>query len=102
MPPQYVPILMYHSISNTANPRFRRYAVPPQVFGEQLEYLKRHRYTAMTLRRLVQTMADTEPRLPPRPVVLTFDDAYSDFYSDAVPLLQRAGFTATLFVPTSF
>src|SRR4030088_3603267 len=38
--------------------------------------------------------------LPSRPVVLTFDDGYADFFTAAVPVLQSHGFTATSFVIT--
>jgi peptidoglycan/xylan/chitin deacetylase (PgdA/CDA1 family) len=37
-----------------------------------------------------------------KPVVLTFDDAYTDFYSAALPVLREHGFRATLYVPTAF
>ena len=36
--------------------------------------------------------------LPPKPVVLTFDDAYVNFQEHALPALREAGFFATLFV----
>jgi peptidoglycan/xylan/chitin deacetylase (PgdA/CDA1 family) len=34
--------------------------------------------------------------------VLTFDDGYSDFYSQALPLLKQHGFTGTLFMTTDW
>jgi peptidoglycan/xylan/chitin deacetylase (PgdA/CDA1 family) len=40
--------------------------------------------------------------LPSRYVVLTFDDGYRDFYTDAFPVLKRYGFTATVFLPTAY
>jgi peptidoglycan/xylan/chitin deacetylase (PgdA/CDA1 family) len=38
----------------------------------------------------------------PKPVVLTFDDGFRDFYTEAFPVLQTHGFTATVFLPTAF
>jgi peptidoglycan/xylan/chitin deacetylase (PgdA/CDA1 family) len=35
-------------------------------------------------------------------VVITFDDGFRDFYTDAFPVLQEHGFTATMFLPTAF
>jgi peptidoglycan/xylan/chitin deacetylase (PgdA/CDA1 family) len=40
--------------------------------------------------------------LPPRPVILTFDDGHGDFASQALPLLERYGLGATLYVTTTF
>lgn len=41
-------------------------------------------------------------RLPPNPVLVTFDDGYADVHAHAVPILRRAGVPATFFVPTAF
>ena len=46
-----VPILMYHSISFSQNPHFRRFTVAPEQFAEQLDYLATHGYTALTRER---------------------------------------------------
>lgn len=40
--------------------------------------------------------------MPGRPVVITFDDGFADFYSAALPVLRQYGFTATLYVATAF
>lgn len=91
-----VPVLMYHHITdrlnNTPMPNLR---VSPRRFAQQLDYLKNHGYTTITL-----SQAYSGP-LPSRPVVITFDDAYADFYEQAWPLLKERGMVATLFVVTS-
>lgn len=99
---QKIPILMYHSISSNASPRFRPCIVSPETFEEHLFYLEQHHYTSMTVTQFVQAMIKGGERLPPRPVILTFDDGYADFYTSAFPALQRHGFTATLYVATAF
>lgn len=41
-------------------------------------------------------------RLPPNPVLVTFDDGYLDAHDVALPILRRAGVPATFFIPTAF
>lgn len=84
-----VPVLMYHSIGGTD-----RLAVRPEVFAEQLAYLKDNGYTPLPF--------GSWTRPAERPVVITFDDGYADFHEHALPLLDRFGFTATVFVTTGW
>lgn len=44
----------------------------------------------------------THGKLPPRALVMTFDDGYADNATVALPLLQRHGLRATFFVSTGF
>jgi peptidoglycan/xylan/chitin deacetylase (PgdA/CDA1 family) len=97
-----VPILMYHSISETASPKFKPFCVSPQLFAEHMAYLHQHRYTSVTVTQLVRALAQGGAGLPERPVVLTFDDGFADFYSEALPVLSRYGFTATLYLATAY
>jgi peptidoglycan/xylan/chitin deacetylase (PgdA/CDA1 family) len=99
---QNIPILMYHSISGYASPGFRQCIVSPETFEKHLIYLDQCHYTSVTVTQFVQAMARGGHGLPPHPVILTFDDGYADFYTSALPALQRHGFTATLYVATAF
>jgi len=99
---QRVPILMYHSISTSTNPRFKRWAVSAEIFDQHLSYLSRNRYASITVTDLMKARIHSDVKLPERPVVLTFDDAYADFYENAFPALQRHGCVATLYVPTAY
>jgi peptidoglycan/xylan/chitin deacetylase (PgdA/CDA1 family) len=97
-----VPILMYHSISEHAAPKYRSFAVPPELFAYHIAYLHQHSYTPITVTQLVHAVVQGGATLPERPVVLTFDDGFADFFTEALPILQQYNFTATLYVTTGF
>ena len=92
-----IPILMYHSISAGCGPRFQRFAVSPAAFREHARFLSAHGFQSLTVSQLVAAL-DGEAALPPKPVVLTFDDGFADFYEAALPILLEFGLTATLYV----
>jgi peptidoglycan/xylan/chitin deacetylase (PgdA/CDA1 family) len=99
--PPRVPVLMYHEIADiSATPS--RLAVSPDVFAEQLAYLRDAGFNTLTAGDLATILADGTGVLPERPVVLTFDDGYGDFYSSGLPLLKQNGFTGTLFMTTGW
>jgi peptidoglycan/xylan/chitin deacetylase (PgdA/CDA1 family) len=102
-PCKYVPILMYHHITDNeiAKAIEATYLnVPPETFREQLDYLATRGYTIIGLDQMVSMIADNS--LPPKPVVLTFDDAYRNFYDTAYPILKEKNAKATVFVITQF
>ncbi len=95
-----VPVLMYHSIATSATRKFRRFAVDPAEFAAQMEYLAAAGYRTVTAAELAARGSGGP--VPSRLVVLTFDDAYTDFYSAALPVLREHDFRATLYVPTAY
>ncbi len=99
-----VPILMYHYISEPP-PGADRYridlSVTPQDFERQLRYLATNGYTTISLYDLYAHLS-LGRALPPKPIVLTFDDGYRDHYEHAFPLLQKYGMRATFFITTDF
>ncbi|NAS24955.1 polysaccharide deacetylase family protein [Herbidospora sp. NEAU-GS84] len=97
-----VPILMYHSVTDRPNAETRPLAVRPGDFAEQLAYLAGNGFTPMTFASLIAAVNGTGATLPARPVVLTFDDGYADFHTEAMPILDRFGFPATLFLTTGW
>lgn len=92
-----VPILLYHSIAEYADPRFKPWVVSPQDFTCHMAYLTDHQYTPLTVTQFVQAVP-----LPEHPVIITFDDGFADFYNYAFPILKCFNFTATLYITTNF
>ena len=101
--PAQVPILMYHYIRVNPDPNDLvgvNLSVDPAVFAEQMQFLVDHGFQTITFDDLVAALR-YGVGLPPKPVILTFDDGYADFYTAAFPVLQRLGLKATSFVITS-
>jgi peptidoglycan/xylan/chitin deacetylase (PgdA/CDA1 family) len=72
----------------------------PKQFGEDLHYLKKH-YECIGLGELCQRIKNQQP-FRHRALVITFDDGYRDNFTDAAPLLKKAGIPATFFVSTAY
>lgn len=96
-----VPILMYHSISDNlfgmSHPYFHINTLP-EVFSEQMRWLRNSGYRTIGLPEALaglQTGANFS-----KTIVITFDDGYRDFCTDALSVLKQCGFTATIFLAT--
>lgn len=99
-----IPILMYHRISAAPEPQVHPYFrtnTSTAVFEAQLRFLKANGYSSLTVDQAV-VLLSRSPKTDARHVVITFDDGYQDFYTAAIPLLQKYGFTATVFLPTAY
>ena len=99
-----VPILMYHYLS-VPPPDADIYrldlSVTPAAFDAQMEYLATAGYHPIRVSDLSDYLLDGRP-LPPKPIVLTFDDGYADNYENALPVLKKYKFVATFFIIAQF
>lgn len=93
--PPGVPVLMYHKIGDEPN---NDAVISREKFLEQMDYLHQNRYHPISLEELYAYLTRGE-KLPPRPVVITFDDGYRDTYEVALPVLKQYGFKSALFIP---
>jgi peptidoglycan/xylan/chitin deacetylase (PgdA/CDA1 family) len=91
-----IPILMYHQIDSPA----RGLTVTPEDFASQMDLLKEAGYTTVSMDEVLLAMAGEPVPLPPKAVVLTFDDGYDCLYRNAHPILKERDFTATMFLTT--
>lgn len=97
-----IPILMYHYVRVVADKTDTigiNLSVTPANFAAQMQYLADNGYTTLTMSEVHAILAGTMP-LPPKPIALTFDDGYRDFYTAAWSVLKRHNFKATNYVVT--
>jgi len=86
-------VLMYHMVRDPIpGARFNKLRVPPDVFEEQVAWLKERGFTFV----FASELAGGD--LPERSVCLTFDDGYADNLLAADPVLERYGAKATLYL----
>jgi peptidoglycan/xylan/chitin deacetylase (PgdA/CDA1 family) len=85
-------VLCYHAVSE----RFpAALSVTPEAFERQLHLLARAGYRGATFEDAVKAPSG-------RTVAITFDDAYRSVLTLGKPLLDAAGFTATVYAPTAY
>jgi peptidoglycan/xylan/chitin deacetylase (PgdA/CDA1 family) len=94
-PFQAVPVLMYHHIAEGQGGG--KLDVSPRSFERQMQFLKAHQYRVLDLGSYVRLLKEKRP-VPRKAVVITFDDGYDDNFTNAYPILRKAGFPATIFV----
>lgn len=87
-----IPIVMYHYVrvvDKQKDPLGYELSINPTDFEKQMKYLKDQGYTTLHLSDLL------DKKVPKKSIVLSFDDGYEDFYTAALPILQKYGFTAS-------
>jgi peptidoglycan/xylan/chitin deacetylase (PgdA/CDA1 family) len=95
-----VPILLYHSVSESPSDSIAPFAVGPATFAGQLDAVVESGRVALTISQYARALAGGT--LPERAVVITFDDGYADFAEHALPELLRRSLPCTLYVTTGF
>jgi peptidoglycan/xylan/chitin deacetylase (PgdA/CDA1 family) len=99
-----VPILTYHYIRVNTDRNDRMgfaLSVTPSDFAAQMDWLAQNGYHTITTEDLY-TYLNRYGGLPSKPVILTFDDGYADFYTTALPILRSHGFVAVSYVVSGF
>lgn len=92
-----VPVLTYHSIDESGSV----ISTAPETFRRQMEHLFSNGYKTVSLRELTGDLS-VKKTPPPKTVVLTFDDGFRNFLTEAFPVLEKYDFTATVFLVTDF
>lgn len=96
----HVPILVYHYVEYVRDPNDttrKSLDIIPPIFEMQLKTLKEAGYNFVTAAELGQYL-DGKRQLPQRPIVITFDDGYEDFYTDVFPIIKKFNVVVTAYV----
>lgn len=99
-----IPIIMYHYIEyvKDANDTTRKSLnVTPYTFEKELASLNSHHYQTYFLKDLPDIL-NGSINYSTQSAILTFDDGYADFYTDAFPLLKKYQIKATIFIVNNF
>lgn len=96
-------VLAYHRIIDIDGADFDFFepnvSATPAMFEQQMAYVNQH-FSVVSLDQVLRFLWHQEP-LPPRPLLITFDDGYLDNYQNARPILKKYGFPAVIFLMTS-
>jgi peptidoglycan/xylan/chitin deacetylase (PgdA/CDA1 family) len=94
-----VTVVMYHYVRDLRRSRFPAIkGLSIERFSRQLDYIQA-RYTPITVEKLLGALGPGEKFLPPNPILLTFDDGYSDHFANVFPLLDARGIQGCFFPP---
>lgn len=99
-----VPILFYHYVEivrDKGDTIRQSLDTAPYTLEQEIITLKNAGYTFMTMQEVADVLDGTR-KLPEKPIVLTFDDGYRDFYTDAYPILKKYNVKATQFLVAGF
>ena len=97
-----VPILMYHMVSDDiAHTKLPKLRVSPKRFRSQMSYLKENGYAGITIREWLDYRRGNGT-CPSKPVIITFDDGYRNFYTTAWPIIKGYGFKSVVFLVTKY
>ena len=82
-----VPAIMYHHVLND-KALHGKYVVPTELFEADMKYLIEQGYTAVFISDLIDYV-EGKKELPPKPILITFDDGYATVDDYVLPILQK-------------
>lgn len=89
-----LPILMYHGITEEPK-RIGTFVISSRMLEEDLIYIQKKGFQTITIDDVIRFVKEEKP-LPPKPIILTFDDGYYNNYCYAYPLLQKYNMKAVI------
>lgn len=99
-----IPILLYHYVEYVKDrgDKIRiSLDIEPYAFDSQVKTLKDAGYTFLTPNQ-IPDLLEGKMSIPKKPVILTFDDGYRDFYTDVFPIIKKYDARAVAYIVPGF
>lgn len=91
-------VVMYHYVRDLKNSRFKNIkGLDINLFVEQIKYIHKH-YHVTTMEEILYSI-DNNEKMPNKSILLTFDDAYLDHYTNVFPILDKYNMEGSFYVP---
>lgn len=87
-----LPIVMYHHVLKEQS-RLNKFTISPDELRQDFNFLRDNGYTPIVIQQLIDYTEKQTP-LPPKPVMITFDDGYESFHEYVFPILKEYNFKA--------
>jgi len=102
---QDLTVLAYHRVYNISDEALFPYdpelvSASTASFAWQMEFVRRH-FSPISFGDLLEALDSGLP-LPPRSLIVSFDDGHLDNYTNAFPVLKSLGIPATIFLSTGY
>ncbi len=92
-----LPILTYHSLDESRSV----ISTSPSMFKNQMGFLWKNGYQTLSISEL-RALLHKGTSIPPKKLVITFDDGYKSTYIHAFPILKTYGFSGTIFLVNKY
>jgi len=97
--PAQIRVFMYHHFG--LEDTYPSTSVSKEQFRNHLDYIKEHEYTVLPLGAALERLY-SDKDMPAKTAAITIDDGYRSVWDNAVPLLEKYGYRATIFVSTGY
>ncbi|MFF7373833.1 polysaccharide deacetylase family protein [Streptomyces massasporeus] len=94
-----IPVFLYHAVMDDPPGWIAEFTVTPRQFAAHLDVIAGSGRTPVTISTVADHLAGRAP-LPPRPVLLTFDDGFADLPGPTAEVLAARGLPATAYLTT--
>ena len=92
-------VVMYHFVRDLAHSKYPEIkGLSKEEFRGQVEYVRRH-FTPIGVADLLSALRTPDGALPPRAILLTFDDGYRDHFDTVLPILVENDLSGCFFAP---